>query len=152
MTDAEIEQKIKDILVEEFECDPAKLKSDTNLFTELDLDSIELCAGVIEPGETPEQGARRELLEETGYGGGTWQEIMTIGQNPSTCSNWTHCFLATGVEKLQDQNLDRTEDIDVLLLTRHQVLQMLQSGQLKQALMLAPLWQYFAQSGQCAMK
>ena len=118
----------------------------------LDLDSIELCAGVIEPGETPEQGARRELLEETGYGGGTWQEIMTIGQNPSTCSNWTHCFLATGVEKLQDQHLDRTEDIDVLLLTRHQVLQMLQSGQLKQALMLAPLWQYFAQSGQYAMK
>ena len=115
----------------------------------LDLDSIELCAGVIEPGETPEQGARRELLEETGYGGGTWQEIMTIGQNPS---NWTHCFLATGVEKLQDQNLDRTEDIDVLLLSRDQVLQMLQSGQLKQALMLAPLWQYFAQSGQCAMK
>ena len=118
----------------------------------LDLDSIELCAGVIEPGETPEQGARRELLEETGYGGGTWQEIMNIGQNPSTCSNWTHCFLATGVEKLQDQNLDRTEDIDVLLLTRHQVLQMLQSGQLKQALMLAPLWQYFAQSEQYAMK
>lgn len=118
----------------------------------LDLDSIELCAGVIEPGETPEQGARRELLEETGYGGGTWQEIMTIGQNPSTCSNWTHCFLATGVEKLQDQHLDRTEDIDVLLLSRDQVLQMLHSGQLKQALMLAPLWQYFAQSGQCAMK
>ena len=41
MTDAEIEQKIKDILVEEFECDPARLKSDTNLFTELDLDSID---------------------------------------------------------------------------------------------------------------
>lgn len=118
----------------------------------LDLDSIELCAGVIEPGETPEQGARRELLEETGYGGGKWQEIMTIGQNPSTCSNWTHCFLATGVEKLQDQHLDRTEDIDVLLLSRDEVLQMLQSGQLKQALMLAPLWQYFAQSGECGVK
>ena len=41
MTDAEIEQKIKDILVEEFECDPDRLKSDTNLFTELDLDSID---------------------------------------------------------------------------------------------------------------
>ena len=41
MTDAEIEQKIKDILVEEFECDPAKLTHDTNLFTELDLDSID---------------------------------------------------------------------------------------------------------------
>lgn len=110
----------------------------------LDLDSIELCAGVIEQGETPEEGARRELLEETGFGGGEWQEIMTIGQNPSTCSNWTHCFLATGVKKLQEQHLDRTEDIDVMLLTRDEVLEMMRSGQLKQALMLAPLWQYFA--------
>ena len=41
MTDAEIEQKIKDILVEEVECDPAKLTHDVNLFTELDLDSID---------------------------------------------------------------------------------------------------------------
>ena len=41
MTDAEIEQKIKDILVEEFECDPERLKTETNLFTELDLDSID---------------------------------------------------------------------------------------------------------------
>ena len=110
----------------------------------LDLDSIELCAGVIEEGETPEEGARRELLEETGFGGGEWKEIMTIGQNPSTCSNWTHCFLATGVEKLQEQHLDRTEDIDVMLLTSDEVLEMMRSGQLKQALMLAPLWQYFA--------
>lgn len=41
MTEAEVEQKIKDILVEEFECDVAKLKPETNLFTELDLDSID---------------------------------------------------------------------------------------------------------------
>lgn len=109
----------------------------------LDLDSTELCAGVIEPGETPEQGARRELLEETGYGGGEWREIMTIGQNPSTCNNLTHCFIATGVRKLQDQQLDRTEDIEVLLLTRQEVLDLLNSNTLKQALMLAPLWRYF---------
>lgn len=41
MTDAEIEKTIKDILVAEFECDPAALKPETNLFTELDLDSID---------------------------------------------------------------------------------------------------------------
>lgn len=110
----------------------------------LDLDSIELCAGVIEPNETPEEGARRELLEETGFGGGEWKEFMTIGQNPSTCNNLTHCFIATGVEKIQDQHLDRTEDIDVVLLSREQVLEMLKSDTLKQALMLAPLWRYFA--------
>ena len=144
MTDAEIEQKIKDILVEEFECDPAKLTHDTNLFTELDLDSIELCAGVAEPGEEPVESAKRELLEETGYGGGKWQELMVIGQNPSTCSNWTHCFLATGVERISDQHLDRTEDIDVVLLSRDEVMSMLRNDELKQALMLAPLWRYFA--------
>jgi 8-oxo-dGTP pyrophosphatase MutT (NUDIX family) len=110
----------------------------------LDLDSIELCAGVAEPGETPEQSARREFLEETGYGGGVWREIMTIGQNPSTCNNLTHCFLATGVKRLQGQQLDRTEDIDVVLLTRDEVLELLHSDKLKQALMLAPLWRYFA--------
>ena len=110
----------------------------------LDIDSTELCAGVIEPGETPEEGARRELLEETGYGGGEWHEFMTIGQNPSTCNNLTHCFLATGVRKLQGHHLDRTEDIDVLLLTRQEVLDLLHSGTLKQALMLSPLWRYFA--------
>lgn len=90
------------------------------------------------------EGAKRELLEETGFGGGTWQEIMAIGQNPSTCNNWTHCFLATGVERIANQKLDRTEDIEVLLLTRDEVLNMLQNNQLKQALMLAPLWRYFA--------
>ena len=110
----------------------------------LDLDSIELCAGVAEPGEKPVESAQRELLEETGYGGGNWQEIMTIGQNPSTCNNWTHCFLATRVERLGDQSLDPTEDIDVVLLSRDEVLKLLHSGELKQALMLAPLWQYFA--------
>ena len=41
MTKAEIEQKIKDILVSEFEVDAAKLTPDVNLFTDLDLDSID---------------------------------------------------------------------------------------------------------------
>ena len=41
MTDAEIEKTIKDILVAEFECDPSALRPETNLFTDLDLDSID---------------------------------------------------------------------------------------------------------------
>ena len=40
MTDADIEKTIKDILAAEFECDPAALRPETNLFTDLDLDSI----------------------------------------------------------------------------------------------------------------
>lgn len=41
MTDADIEKTIKDILVAEFECDPAALRPEVNLFTDLDLDSID---------------------------------------------------------------------------------------------------------------
>ena len=41
MTDVEIENTIKRILVEDFEVDAAALRPETNLFTELDLDSID---------------------------------------------------------------------------------------------------------------
>ncbi len=41
MTEAEIESTIKKILVEDFDADEAKLTPDVNLFTELDLDSID---------------------------------------------------------------------------------------------------------------
>jgi len=41
MTEQEIERKIKDILVAEFEIDEAKLVPESNLFTDLDLDSID---------------------------------------------------------------------------------------------------------------
>ncbi len=41
MTKSDIEEKIRRILVSEFEVDAAKLNPDTDLFTELDLDSID---------------------------------------------------------------------------------------------------------------
>lgn len=106
----------------------------------------EIVAGVIEPGEQPEAAARRELAEETGYGGGEWRKLMAIAPNASTSTNFTHCFVATGVEPLGQQHLDPTEDIDVRLASREEVLAMLRSGELKQATMAAPLWRYFAEN------
>ena len=41
MTDAEVAKKIKDILAADFDVDPETLRSETNLFTDLDLDSID---------------------------------------------------------------------------------------------------------------
>ena len=41
MTEAEIAKKIKDILAADFDVDPEALKPETNLFTDLDLDSID---------------------------------------------------------------------------------------------------------------
>ena len=69
---------------------------------------------------------------------------MTIGQNPSICDNLTYCFTAAGVERLGDQNLDASEDIEVMLLTRDEARALLERDEMKQALMAAPLWRHCA--------
>lgn len=108
--------------------------------------SYELAAGTVEPTDRSMlAAAQRELAEETGYGGGRWQQLMVTCANPATQNNLTYCFLATDVELLGDQHLDPTEDIRVHLLTREQVLTLLRSDAIRQALMVAPLWRYFCQ-------
>lgn len=104
----------------------------------------ELVAGVAEKGETPLESARRELLEETGYGCGEWQQFTVLSQNPGSTNNLTYTFLARNVEKIAGQHLDETEDIAVRLLSEAEVKQMLLDDEIKQSLMAAPLWKYFA--------
>ena len=59
---------------------------------------FEIPAGATDPGDTSlESAARRELLEETGYSGGTWSPWMTLSANPALQNNLTYTFLAEGV-------------------------------------------------------
>lgn len=109
---------------------------------------FELVAGVIDPGETPLEAAKRELSEETGYGGGEWSLFMQISANPTNHTNISYTFLATGVEKLSEQHQESTEDIHVDIFTRDEVRQLLDTGQIIQALHAAPLWKYFAETKQ----
>ena len=104
--------------------------------------SLELPCGVMEEGETPLEAAQRELLEETGFGGGQWKKLMELSPNPSAMSNTTHCFLAIGVEKIAEQHLDETEELSVLFMTKEEVKRMLNDNQICQALMVAPLYKY----------
>ena len=104
--------------------------------------SLELPCGVMEEGETPLEAAQRELLEETGFGGGQWKKLMELSPNPSAMSNTTHCFLAIGVEKIAEQHLDETEELSVLFMTKEEVKRMLKENQICQALMVAPVYKY----------
>ena len=103
----------------------------------------EMPCGVVEQGEELLAAAKRELQEETGFGGGEWRHFLSLSPNPSSNTNMSHTFIATGVQKISDQHLDATEDISVHLLSRDEVFALLQRGDIIQALMAAPLWRYF---------
>ena len=107
----------------------------------------ELCAGVVEKGEDPMDAAKRELYEETGYAGGEWSKLMTISPNAGACTNYSHTYLAVGVEKVSTQHLEESEDIKIVLLDREEVIRMLKNDEFHQAMMAAPLWKYFSMYG-----
>ena len=103
----------------------------------------ELCAGVIDPNEKPLLAAQRELLEETGFGGGQWELLMTLSANPGTHANLTYSYLATGVELKQRQHLESTEEITVHIVSPERALEIINTGDMMQSLHLAPLLKYF---------
>ncbi|MGM9852868.1 MAG: NUDIX hydrolase [Muribaculaceae bacterium] len=107
----------------------------------------EIVAGVVEDGEEPLHAAQRELMEETGYGKGEWQLFSVLSANPGSMNNLSYTFLATNVEPVSGQHLDETEDIAVRLLSSTEVKTMLLNDEMKQSLMAAPLWKYFALNG-----
>lgn len=113
----------------------------------LDIVEYELCAGTMDAADTsPLEAAKRELLEETGYAGGEWSELTVLSANPTSMNNLNHTFVAKGVRKVSSQHLDETEDISVHLFSLEELLALLRRDEMKQALMVAPLWRYLAEN------
>jgi ADP-ribose pyrophosphatase len=74
---------------------------------------LEIPAGTLEPGEPPDETARRELLEECGLAAGTWVAGPRFFTAPGFCTELMHLFLATDLadapgEADPDEQLERS--------------------------------------------
>lgn len=99
--------------------------------------TLELPGGCVETGEEPGSSALRELQEETGYVANAIEPLGVIRPNPALLSNRCHLFIARNVEKLANQALDSGEDIQVLLKPLAEALELVRSGGIDHALMVA---------------
>ena len=60
-------------------------------------DLLELPAGTIDAGESPERCAERELREETGYRPARLHRLGGFYSAPGYCSEYLHVFFASGL-------------------------------------------------------
>ena len=60
----------------------------------------ELPAGRIDPGETPEEGARREMEEEVGLRAGRLEKLAPSGRRPGFCDEAMHVYRATELSEV----------------------------------------------------
>lgn len=105
---------------------------------------FELCAGIVEKGESPIEAAKRELLEETGYTSEEWTAYGCYAPNTSGCNNCCYTFIASNLKKVAEPKLDQTEEIKLHLLKEEEIKELMLDGRMTEAVMLAPLWRYFA--------
>ena len=95
---------------------------------------LEVPGGVMDGDEMPEETARRELLEETGFSAASVRRLGTMLPNPAIHSASCHVVLAEGCCRNAEPDLDPLENIDVLLRPRSDVPAMIRNGELCHAL------------------
>jgi ADP-ribose pyrophosphatase len=96
----------------------------------LEMMELGLPAGLVEAGERPEQAARRELAEETGYTGGEWDTLGSLASSPSLKDNWAYLFLARGVEETAAPDPDEHELVEVVKVPLEDLRGLVHSGKI----------------------
>jgi ADP-ribose diphosphatase len=77
--------------------------------------TLELPAGSIEAGETPEECAARELVEECGLKAGSWRQLGSFWAAPDYSTEYVHVFEAT---ELADVGIGEREEGEDLVTER----------------------------------
>ncbi|GAB5562491.1 MAG: NUDIX hydrolase [Synoicihabitans sp.] len=94
---------------------------------------LEFPGGILDEGEDPLAGARRELQEECGATGGAWSEVAVFYPNPARQTNRFHCFLGKEVALDGTTDFDTNEELELHLLTAQEIDQAIAAGTFHQA-------------------
>ena len=89
----------------------------------------ELPAGRVDPGEKALAGAKRELLEETGYRAAKWKQALFFYPSPGFLDETMTVYLARGL-KPGDARPEEDESIECHLTPLSQALAMVRSGEI----------------------
>jgi len=103
--------------------------------------TIEIPGGIIDrEDKNPLAAAKRELLEETGFGGGRYKLIGICQPNPAIINNRTYTYLAKGVYKKGLQDPDSTEEIEVIEVTPRSINTFIKQGKIKHTLVITAFY------------
>ena len=93
---------------------------------------LEVPAGSVDKGETPEEAAARELEEELGFRAGMLEMLIEFFVSPGFCEEKMWVYLATDLTETA-QRLDDDEIVEVLRVPFSSALQMIASGEIEDA-------------------